>query len=133
MVSLFFVLIFRKYDDSNDFAYDHDDTNESLNPDKSWLGYKKKRGPHVYMSKFDEENLKLSKDRLQAMKEKRLLEKKLFEILVEITLYVLFLLVLYVVTFTNTSTAAMQYTRSFKNTFVTNSLTDVCIFKHTKE
>lgn len=37
LIGFFFVVIFRKYDETADFEYDHDDNGQPINNDQSWM------------------------------------------------------------------------------------------------
>ena len=39
LIAFFFVMIFRKYDETQDFETDPEDSNESLNKDKKWMTF----------------------------------------------------------------------------------------------
>ena len=71
------------------------------------------------MSRFEHENLKLSESELQQLKERRLLEKKIWNFLKELTFYTVFLLVLYAVAYSNSSVTSINYNKLFMNTFIT--------------
>ena len=64
------------------------------------------------------ETQKLDDSNLEEHKHLRIMNKKLNEILKEIGIYLIFLAILYYVSFTNLSNSAFTYNRLFKNTFV---------------
>jgi hypothetical protein len=116
MTSLY-VFICGKYNERKDFENDINDMNNSLNQEYIFKmkhnskNGKRKRFKDDYMQKFDENELKF-------YKRKRLFETKLRSVIKEIIIFVLFLFLLYVVAFSNTSSSSYQYNQMFRSTFV---------------
>jgi hypothetical protein len=116
MTSLY-VFICGKYNERKDFENDINDMNNSLNQEYIFKmkhnskNGKRKRFKDDNMQKFDENELKF-------FKRKRLFETKLRSVIKEIIIFVLFLFLLYVVAFSNTSSSSYQYNQMFRSTFV---------------
>ena len=61
---------------------------------------------------------KLDADDLNELRKNRLFQIKMSQIMKEISIYLLFLFILYVVAFSNLSSSSYQYNQLFLNTFV---------------
>ena len=64
------------------------------------------------------QNNKLDNEDLIELKRIRNLDQKCWSILKEVFVYIVFIVVLYVVTFSNLSNSAMRYNRLFQSNFV---------------
>ena len=77
---------------------------------------------------------KLNKEDLNELRRIRILDKKCWSIFEEVFIYIVFLMVLYQVAFSNLSSSSMQYNLLFQNTFVkSQSKTEIGIFKVSKQ
>jgi hypothetical protein len=65
-----------------------------------------------------EQNNKLDNEDLIELKRIRNLDRKCWSILKEVFVYIVFIVVLYVVTFSNLSNSAMRYNHLFQSNFV---------------
>jgi hypothetical protein len=85
-----------------------------------FLTYLKNKKPANYIATFENENFrsKLDPDDLNELRKTRLFEIKMSQIMKEISIYSLFLFILYVVAFSNLSSSSFQYNQLFLNTFV---------------
>jgi hypothetical protein len=131
-----FSVICGKYDESQDLENDFKDKHGPLNKHVFFsenissflfwvfelcsLFYSKDKQPANYISKFGDENLrsKLNEDDLNELRKKREFEVKMSQIMKEISIYSLFLGILFVVAFSNLSSSSYQYNQLFLNTFV---------------
>jgi hypothetical protein len=121
-----------KYDESQDFENDSKDKHGPLNKNvlfdnvtlliKIFLNYifLKKNFPANYLPTYRNEEFrsKLDADDLKELRKKRLFEVKISQIMREISVYLLFLFILYVVAFSNLSSSSYQYNQLFLNTFL---------------
>jgi len=116
MTSLY-VFICGKYNERKDFENDIKDKNTSLN--KGYLfkmKQKRQNGPEI---KLKDDNIQtFDENELKFFKRKRLFDTKLRSVIKEIIIFVLFLFLLYVVAFSNTSSSSNQYNKIFQSTFV---------------
>ena len=62
--------------------------------------------------------MKLTEGELQSLKDKRILEKKIWNFLKELIFYTLFLLVLFAVSYTNSSVSSIKYNQLLTKTFI---------------
>ena len=114
MTSLF-VFICGKYDEKEDFENDKKDNN-NVPLNKFYLR-------NHYSSEFERKNEmdldeKLNDNDLEYLKRKRIFETKLRSVIIEVTLYCLFLFFLFVVAFLNTSSKSYWHNQIFHTTFV---------------
>ncbi len=126
-----------KYDESQDLENDFQDKHGPLNKhvllldflvrinlsppiSLKFLFYSKIKQPSIYIptNRIERYRLKLDADDLNELRKKRLLEIKMGQIMKEISIYLLFLFVLFVVAFSNLSSSSFQYNQLFLNTFV---------------
>jgi hypothetical protein len=107
------VILCRKYDSTLDFEIDDEDFTIDLSPMKrSKLKSRK-------IDFFDEETIQIrDEDDLKAMRRLRLLDIKFWSILNELSIYLVFLFLLYVVSFFNLNNSSFVYNQLFLNTFV---------------
>lgn len=115
MVAFFFVVIFRKYDESLDNELDPDDKGESLNQMYDYSKFKYLSDGK--MSKYSTELKILKNAELEAARNKRLKEVKVWDALREIIIYVIFLSVLFSVCYTNNGSRAYEYQVMMKKNF----------------
>jgi hypothetical protein len=87
---------------------------------KYFLFYSKKKQPANYIPTHRNENFcsKLNSEDLNELRKKRLFEIKMSQIMKEISIYSIFLFILFVVAFSNLSSSSFQYNQLFLNTFV---------------
>jgi hypothetical protein len=116
MTSLY-VFICGKYNERKDFENDIKDKNNSLNKEYLFkMKQKSKNGPGM---RFKDDNMQtFDENKLKFFKRKRLFETKLRSVIKEIIIFVLFLFLLFVVAFSNTSSSSYQYNKIFQSTFV---------------
>jgi hypothetical protein len=116
MTSLY-VFICGKYNERKDFENDIKDKNNSLNKEYLFkMKQKSKNGPGM---RFKDDNMQtFDENELKFFKRKRLFETKLRSVIKEIIIFVLFLFLLFVVAFSNTSSSSYQYNKIFQSTFV---------------
>ncbi len=125
-----------KYDESQDFENDFKDKHGPLKKyvlfydflchvpfpylSLNFLYFSKNKQPPVYVPTSGNENylFKLDADDLNKLRKNRLFEIKMSQIMKEISIYFLFLLILYVVAFSNLSSSSFQYNQLFLNKFV---------------
>jgi hypothetical protein len=76
--------------------------------------------PSIYIPTniIERYRLKLDADDLNELRKKRLFEIKMSQIMKEISIYLLFLFVLFVVAFSNLSSSSFQFNQLFLKTFV---------------
>jgi len=93
------------------------DKNDSLNQDYLFkVKQNSKNGPR---KRFKDENMQtFDENGLTILKRKRLFETKLRSVIKEIIIFVLFLFLLYVVAFSNTSNSSYQFNQIYRSTFV---------------
>ena len=116
MTSLY-VFIRGKYNERKDFENDIKDKNNSLNKEYLFkMKQKSKNGPGTRLK--DDNMQTFDENELNFFKRKRLFETKLRSVIKEIIIFVLFLFLLYVVAFSNTSSSSYQYNKIFQSTFV---------------
>jgi hypothetical protein len=86
----------------------------------NFLFYSKIEQPSIYIPTniIERYRLKLDADDLNELRKKRLFEIKMSQIMKEISIYLLFLFVLFVVAFSNLSSSSFQYNQLFLKTFV---------------
>ena len=111
----FYVFICGKYNERKE--NDINDKNNSLNQDYLFkVKQNSKNGPR---KRFKDDNMQtFEKNELTFLKRKRLFETKLRSVIKEIIMFVLFLFLLYVVAFSNTSSSSYQFNQIFRSTFV---------------
>ena len=111
----FYVFICGKYNERKE--NDINDKNNSLNQDYLFkVKQNSKNGPR---KRFKDDNMQtFDKNELTFLKRKRLFETKLRSVIREIIIFVLFLFLLYVVAFSNTSSSSYQFNQIFRSTFV---------------
>ncbi len=82
--------------------------------------YSKNKQPVNYIQKFghDDFRSKLNADDLYELRKYREFEVKMSQIMKEISIYMFFLFILFVVAFSNLSSSSYQYNQLFLNTFV---------------
>jgi hypothetical protein len=78
----------------------------------------KKSIPPINSAPLKSEPTKLDADFIDQTRKNRLFEVKISLFIKEITIYLFFLVVLYVVAFSNLSSSSFQYKKLFLNTFV---------------
>jgi hypothetical protein len=85
-----------------------------------FLFFSKNKQPANYIPTFGHEKLRSYFDTydLNELRKKRLFEIKMSQIMKEIFIYLLFLIILYVVAFSNLSSSSFQYNQLFLNKFV---------------
>ena len=119
------VFICGKYNESEDFENDINDKNVSLNNNYVKNSYSTLRDTRINDHKLDEKDLEL-------LKKKRIFETKLQSVIKEVVIYCLFLFVLFVVAFQNTSSQSFWHNQIFQTKFVRRvirndiGLSDVC-------
>ena len=108
-----YIILWRKYDSTLDFEIDDKDFTNDLSPMK--ISKLKSRKIDI----FDEETIQIrDEDDLKAMRRIRLLDIKFWSILNELSIYLVFLFLLYVVSFFNLNNSSFVYNQLFLNTFV---------------
>jgi hypothetical protein len=127
----FYVFICGRYNERKE--NDMNDKNDSLNQDYLFkVKQNRKNGPR---KRFKDENMQtFDENGLTFLKRKRLFETKLRSVIKEIIIFVLFLFLLYVVAFSNTSNSSYQFNQIYRSTFVrrvkhSESLKDVSFLK----
>ena len=115
-MTVFIVFICRKYDQSQDFEKDNENPFNSQKEN----GKRGDTSSYKYVDRINNsaEGLKIAADDLIELKKTRILDKKLLAILKEIFIFIVFLVVLYAVSFSNLSNSSLQYNVLFQNTFV---------------
>ena len=112
MIFINFILC-RKYDTTLDFEIDDKDFTIDLSP------MKRSKLKSRQIDFFDEETIQIrDEDDLKAMRRIRLLDIKFWSILNELSIYLVFLFLLYVVSFFNLNNSSFVYNQLFLNTFV---------------
>jgi len=107
------VILCRKYDSTLDFEIDNKEFTNDLNHMKT------SNCKYKINNFFDEEKpLNGDKDDLKEMRRIRLLDIQFLSILNEMTIYSIFLLLLYVISFFNLNNFSYIYNQLFLNTFV---------------
>jgi hypothetical protein len=119
------VFIRGKYNERKDFEDDINDKNLSLNKHYFINSSSTLRDSMINEQKLDDKDLKL-------LKMNRIFETKLQSVIKEVTIYCIFLFLLFVVAFQNTSSQSFWHNQIFKTTFVRQvnprdiGLNDVC-------
>ena len=72
-----------------------------------------------YIDRENNEFEQIDDDDLKEIRRNRILDQKCWSILKEFMLYIVFVIILFQVTFSNVSLSSMQYNILFQNTFVT--------------
>jgi hypothetical protein len=114
------VFILGKYNQRKDFENDIKDENNSLNREYLLkMKQKSKNGVFLLGKRFkDDNNQTFDENDLRLLKRKRLFETKLRSVIKEILIFILFLFLLFVVSFSNTSSSSYQFNQIFQSTFV---------------
>lgn len=128
LLSLFFVMLFRKNNDDQDFEYDPLDDGDSLNrrtslnQDHKADGKVKKRlnGEDIFMSQEQADQLKL-------LREQRLFENKIYSVLKQLAIYTIFLTVLFVVAMSKTNPKSYNYQTQLQN-LILNDIKKVFVY-----
>lgn len=107
MVAFFFVILFRKYDESLDNELDPDDKGESLNQMYNYSKFKYLSDGKI--NKYSTELKILKNTELEAARTKRLKEVKVWDALREIVIYIIFLSILFSVCYSNNGSRAYEY------------------------
>ncbi|RNA25490.1 polycystin-1-like isoform X2, partial [Brachionus plicatilis] len=115
LVAFFFVIIFRKYDESLDNEQDPDDKGDSLN---QLYDYSKFKHSSDQKMNANSSELKILKNvELEAARKRRLREVKVWDALREIVIYFVFLCILFSVCYTNNGSQPYQYQKMVKKIF----------------
>ncbi|CAF0973552.1 unnamed protein product, partial [Brachionus calyciflorus] len=117
LVALFFVLICRKYDESQDSQTDSDDNGESLNDMYTYSKFKYSSDEKIEKFGMSSDAQILKASELQAAREQRLREVKIWDAVREIVIYFIFLCVLFTVCYTNNGTTSYGYQAMIKKVF----------------
>lgn len=121
LLSIFFVLLFRKSDDDKDIEIDPTDDGGPINK----LEFPKntaQTSKHAAGLELDAPNAIL----LQELKKQKQMENKAWKIMRSILLYAIFLTILFQVAFSKTSSHSYLYQNQLKN-LMTQNITKVCI------
>ena len=119
------VFICGKYNERKDFENDINDKNLSLNKNYFINSSSTLRDSMINDKKLDDKDLKL-------LKMKRIFETKLQSVIKEVAIYCIFLFLLFVVAFQNTSSQSYWHNQIFQAKFVRQvipneiGLNDVC-------
>ncbi len=140
-MTLLLIVWLRRYDNSQDLSVDDgnpfklNQNNYQVNKiiskfshsfTKIWINFYKKIKnqafkSYKYVDRINanvDESDKYDGEELNEMKRIRILDQKCWSILKEVLIYIVFMIVLYQVTFSNLSSSSMQYNFLFRNTFV---------------
>ncbi len=118
-VTTFFVLLFRKSNDDQDFEYDHCDDGKPINRLRmpQWYNNKmKKKYPRIEHCLMN--NLaKLDQQTIEEYKRKKEREKKAKNTLREIFLYLIFIWIVFIISFDKRDVRMFQYKTSLNKLF----------------
>ena len=113
----FYVFICGKYNERKE--NDINDINDINSLNQDYLFKVKQNSKNGHRKRFKDDNMQtFDKNELTFLKRKRLFETKLRSVIKEIIIFVLFLFLLYVVAFSNTSSSSYQFNQIFRSTFV---------------
>jgi polycystin 1L2 len=120
VITMFFIMLCRRHIDNYDIDTDADDTENSLNNNREWLniGKDKSYRRENYISKLKSS---MAQHEVELAKRDRINYLTIISIIREILIYVSFLWILYVVTYTNSSGAAFNYQTSLTKQFANPS------------
>jgi hypothetical protein len=91
---------------------------------------------HVDRAHEVEDNKKINQDELKELKLNRIIDKKLLSIIKEINFFLVFLAILYYVSFANLSSTSLQFNKLYQSSFVNSEnslqigLNDVKIYQN---
>lgn len=108
------IILCRRYDQSQDYDNDRD----KIGIEKRKNSEQTNSFKYIDRINTDLHNNKLSQKELDEFKRIRTLDHMLWSIIKEVFIYVTFLIVLYVVSFSNVSTSSYTYYKLFLSTFV---------------
>lgn len=114
-LSIFFVLLFRKSDDSQDLEYDHEDDGSALNKAK-YENRQQDDTTQTLLSRYEFNNTA----HISELKAKREQERKAWLMIKKLIIYSLFLSILSVAAFSKTNSLSFKYQTQLQNLILPN-------------